>query len=260
MSVDSAKEAPRASTDDRLSVARDLLARANDRGLGGRRGGAPASSSAGVLPVAAALAGLFPGGGLPRGAAIGLGESPSSTSLLFALLAEASTAGSWCAAVGLPELGAVAASEAGVDLSRLALVPSPGDQLMGVVAALLEGLEIVAVAGCQRLHPKQRQALAARAKARGAVLLAMDAWPGADFRLAVRADASAGYGGWTGLAADGHGRLRQRQVHLRATGHGLPHRGRTARALLPGPSGSLCAVDYQHLAGRPASRARGRAS
>lgn len=259
MSVDSARGAPRASTDDRLSVARDLLARANERGLGGRRGVAPASSGAGVLPVAAALAGLFPDGGLPRGAAIGL-DGSSSLSLLFALLSEASAAGSWCAAVGLPELGAVAASEAGVELSRLALVPSPGNQLMGVLAALLEGLEIVAVAGCQRLHAKQRQALAARAKARGAVLLALDAWPGADFRLTVGADTSAGYGGWTGLAADGHGRLRQRQVHLRATGQGLPHRGRTARALLPGPAGSLCAVDHQHRAGRPTSWARGRAS
>jgi hypothetical protein len=131
---------------------------------------------------------------------------------------------------------------------------------MGVVVALLEGLEIVAVAGCQRLHAKQRQALTARAKARGAVLLARDAWPGADFRLAVRADASAGYGGWTGLAADGHGRLRQRQVHLRATGQGLPHRGRTVRALLPGPSGSLSEVAQQHRAGRQTSWARGRAS
>jgi hypothetical protein len=182
-------------------------------------------------------------------------------SLLFALLAEASAAGSWCAAVGLSELGAVAASEAGVELSRLALMPSPADQLLGVVAALLEGLEIVAVAGCQRLHAKQRQALAARAQARAAVLLAMDAWPGADFQLAVRADASAGYGGWTGLAGDGHGRLRQRQVHVRATGQGLPHRGRTARVSLPGPSGSLSAVDHQqHRAGQQTSWARGRAS
>jgi hypothetical protein len=234
MSVDLAREAPRASTDDRLSVARDLLARANDRGLGGRRGGAAASSSAGVLPVAAALAGLFPGGGLPRGAAIGLGESPSSTSLLFALLAEASTAGSWCAAVGLPELGAVAASEAGVELSRLALVPSPGDQLMGVVAALLEGLEIVAVAGCHRLHAKQRQALAARAQARGAVLLAMDAWPGADLHIQARPDTADGIGGWTGTGNDGHGRLRQRRVRIRVAGHGLPHSGRVATVLLPG--------------------------
>jgi hypothetical protein len=113
---------------------------------------------------------------------------------------------------------------------------------MGVVAALLEGLEIVAVAGCHRLHAKQRQALAARAQARGAVLLAMDAWPGADLHIQARPDTADGIGGWTGTGNDGHGRLRQRRVRIRVAGHGLPHSGRVATVLLPGPRGELTGV------------------
>lgn len=260
MSVDTAAVSARASTAERLSLARDLLARANDGGKGGHRAqvqpvgqGQPeqATASVDVLPVAAALAPLFPGGGLPRGSTIGLSatsaSAPSSMSLLVALLAEASAAGSWCAAVGLPQLGLVAASEAGVALSRLALVPAPGDELAGVLSALVDGLELIAVAGCAGVPPKQRQALAARVRARGAVLLAMDGWPGSDFRIEVRSDLAAG--GWSGLGGDGHGRLRQRQAQIRATGHGLPQRGRTVSVLLPGPLGAVCVADQQAARG-----------
>jgi hypothetical protein len=235
-----------------LSLARDLLARANDRGKGGRRGQSEpeqGAASVEVLAVAPALASLFPGGGLPRGATIGLGaaSSParSSVGLLLALLAQASAAGSWCAAVGLPQLGVVAASEAGVALHRLALVPQPGDDLSGVLSALVDGVELIAVGGCAGLRDKQRQALAARARARGAVLLALDSWPGSDLCLVVRSDPAITHGGWSGLGGDGHGRLRQRQAQIRAIGHGLPQRGRTVTVLLPGPLGTVCAADHK---------------
>lgn len=152
-----------------MSVARDLLARAHDRGMGGPRHAArpDVASGAGVLPVAAPLAGLFPGGELPRGATIDLGHTSSSMSVLFALMAQASAAGAWAVAVGLAQLGAVAASEAGIELRRLALIPDPRDQLVSVVAAAVEGIELVAVAGCARVPAQQRQALAARVRARG---------------------------------------------------------------------------------------------
>jgi hypothetical protein len=97
------------------------------------------------LPVGAALRPLFPGGCLRRGSTVLIAQH-DSTSLLFALLAEASAAGSWCAAVGLPTLGLVAAAEAGVAVERLALVPRPGPEWTGVVAALLDGVEIVVAA------------------------------------------------------------------------------------------------------------------
>ncbi|MGB4135045.1 MAG: hypothetical protein WA971_00665, partial [Microbacterium sp.] len=76
-----------------------------------------------VLPVPPALASILPGGGLLLGSVYTV--SPS-LSLIFALLSTASARGSWCAAVGLPDLGAEAAAAAGVALERLVLVPSPG--------------------------------------------------------------------------------------------------------------------------------------
>jgi hypothetical protein len=57
-----------------------------------------------------------------------------------------------CAVVGMPDLGLVAAREAGIELSRLALAQNPGDELVAVTCALPDGLEIVAVAGTKRLR------------------------------------------------------------------------------------------------------------
>ncbi|MGH9177562.1 MAG: hypothetical protein ACRD0N_03275, partial [Acidimicrobiales bacterium] len=59
-----------------------------------------------LLPVHPALAGLLPGGGLRRGSTVAVA---GSTSLALALVAGPSGAGSWCAAVGVPSLGLVAA-------------------------------------------------------------------------------------------------------------------------------------------------------
>src|SRR5262245_20127568 len=52
-----------------------------------------------LLPVLDPLAPLLPGGGLRRGSVVSVASG--STSLALALLAGASAAGSWCAAVGL---------------------------------------------------------------------------------------------------------------------------------------------------------------
>src|SRR5687768_8677422 len=101
-----------------------------------------------VVPVLAPLVPLFPGGGLRRGSTAAI---QGSASLLLALLAGASRAGSWCAAVGTPSLGLLAAAEIGVELDRFAFVPNPGPDLAGVVAALVDGMEVVAVGQTGRL-------------------------------------------------------------------------------------------------------------
>src|SRR5689334_10995109 len=69
-----------------------------------------------VLPVAPELSGLLPGRGLRRGSTVAVATGRAApagggTSLMLALLAEASRAGSWCAVVGVPALGALAAQE-----------------------------------------------------------------------------------------------------------------------------------------------------
>jgi hypothetical protein len=195
----------------------------------------PDLEAAEALPVAAPLAGLLPWGGLRRGSTVAVG---GSTSLVLAVLAEASRAGSWCALVGLPGLGVQAAAEAGLDLARTALVPRPGPRPAAVVAALVDGVDLVVLGDTRSWRAGDRQRLAARVRQRGAVLIpvvpAPGAWPGADAEL------HASGGVWSGLAGDGAGRLRTRRVHLRCAA-----RGRAADlrddVLLPGPGGP-CAV------------------
>jgi hypothetical protein len=199
-----------------------------------RQAAAPATALAGreaeqVLPVDPTLARLLPWGGLRRGSTVAV---EGSASLLFAVLAEASRAGSWCAVVGVPSLGAVAAAEAGVATERLALVPHPGTDVAGVVAALVDGMDVVVVGGTARFSAADVRRLAARARQRGAVLMPYGPWHGADLEL------SCAEGRWHGLGA-GHGHLRSREVTVRARGRGAASRPRTARVLLPAPTGEL---------------------
>src|SRR5436305_1103558 len=83
-------------------------------------------------------------------------------------------AGSWAAVVGMPDLGLLAAAELGVVLHRLVLVPRPGTELGAVVAALLDGVDLVVVAtdGIALLRSRGAglaRRLSARARHRGAV-------------------------------------------------------------------------------------------
>ena len=182
-----------------------------------------------LLPVPGPLAPLFPAGGLRRGSVLAVA---GSTSLLIAVLAAVSAAGSWCAVVGLPTLGVVAAAEAGVVPGRLALVPDPGPDLAGVVGALVDGVDLVVVGSPAGLAPAQLRRLTARARQRGAVLIVLGAWPGADLRLSVR-DAV-----WYGAGA-GAGYLRQRQVTVLAEGRGSAARPRHVVVLLPAADGGI---------------------
>jgi len=200
----------------------------------GRGGGAdvdgvatPASAlRAQTVPVPESLARLLPWGGLRRGSVVAV-RGP--TSLLFALLSTATTRSlSWAAVVGRPDLGLLAAAESGVAIERLALVPRPGAELATVTAALLDGFELVAVAGVQRLSTAEVRRLTGRARQRGAVLLPLGDWPGADVRLDGE-DVE-----WTGLGP-GHGRLRSMRLTVRASGRGAAARPRTAELVLVGP-------------------------
>lgn len=206
--------APALPVDARVGVASGLSAAPTD----------PAR----VLPVHAELADLFPWGGLRRGTTVTV---RGSTALLLALLAEATAGGSWAAVVGLPDLGILAAAEQGVVVDRLALVPRPGGQASAVIAALLDGVDLVALAP-GNLGQAQARRLSARARHRGAVLLPFGQWPGADLELSCERTR------WSGLGA-GHGHLRQREVVVCTRGRGAAARPARATLLLPGPGGSL---------------------
>lgn len=212
---------------ERLELARGLLRRAEERAERVRQ--APETGH-GLLPVAEPLTTLLPG--LRPGGTAAITTAPGATSLLLALLAKASGSGAWIGVVGRPDLGIVAAAEAGLRLERLALVPHPGADLVAVTTALLDGLDVVAVAGAAAVRAADRQRLAARARQRGAVLVALGGWPGADVALTctdIR---------WVGLGA-GVGRLRTRRLWVQARGRGLGPAGREVELLLPGPDGRV---------------------
>jgi hypothetical protein len=219
----------------RLELARGLLRKAEGRTASVHPAVGPVTGADGrMLPVPAPLAGLLPSGGLRRGSTVALPPGPGATSLLLALLADVSADGSWVGVIGRPELGLVAAAEVGMRVERLALVPRPGPDLLGIAVALLDGMDVVVVAldGRAAVPAADRRRLEARARQRGAVLVALGQWAGADVELSC-SDAR-----WHGLDA-GAGRLRFREVMVRSRGRGVVPGGRSARLLLPGPGGRV---------------------
>ncbi|MGA8115408.1 MAG: hypothetical protein WCA46_17220, partial [Actinocatenispora sp.] len=188
-----------------------------------------------VLPVHPALRDLLPDGGLRRGSTVAVATTAGGVSLLFALLGTASGSGAWCALVGLPEAGAVSAAEFGVVPERFAMVPDPGTEWLSVTAALLDGFDLVVVRPPGRITPTQARRLAARARQRGAVLLAHGDWPGAEARMRPVDPV------WQGLGK-GRGRLRRRVLEIEATGRGSATRPRTVRVLLPSGATGAAAV------------------
>ncbi|MDP1819753.1 MAG: hypothetical protein Q8K58_07625 [Acidimicrobiales bacterium] len=204
------------------------------------------------LPVLPGLADLLPGAGLRRGSTVSISAVPQmggATTLALALLAEASRAGSWVAAVGLPSLGLVAADELGVALERLVLVAAPERDGWGsVVAALIDGFDLVVLhAGRGGVRPTDARRLVARGRERGSVLVQLGAgWAGeADLALQVTAAR------WEGLG-EGHGHLRARRVTVTSGGRGEAARPRQVDLWLPSSEGTVAPV-YEPLAARPAA-------
>lgn len=180
-----------------------------------------------LVPVPPALAGLLPGGGLAPGSAY----SVTPGLLLLALLAEPSRAGSWCGVIGLPELGAEAAEQAGLNLGRVALVPRPGERWFGVLAALAEVVPVVAVRPAGRVRDADAARLAARLRNSGTVLLVAGGWPRAEATLSVSRPH------WSGLGS-GHGYLTTRDVVVSVTSKRFPA-PRQVRLSLPDAAGAL---------------------
>jgi hypothetical protein len=173
-------------------------------------------------PAAAGFTRLLPGGALRPGAVYSV---DGSVSLLLALLAGPSLAGSWCGIIGLPDLGPEAAESHGIDLARLVLVPAPGEHWLTVTAALADVLPVVAVRPTRRVSDTEASRLGARLRQRGCTLVIAGDWPQAEARFSVRTNS------WTGLG-DGHGHLTGRDALVAASGRsGHP---RVARMPLPG--------------------------
>jgi len=184
-----------------------------------------------TLPVHPALADILPGGGLRSGSVYAVDPSPS---LLFALLGAPSQAGSWCAAVGMPDLGVEAAERLGVSLSRLVLIPDPGPRWLAVAATVSEVMPIVAVRPASRVGDADAARFAARLRDRDGVLLVQGRWPQAEATIRVAEPE------WTGLGT-GHGYLSDRGVTVEVSSRRLPS-PRRGRLSLPAADGSVVRV------------------
>jgi hypothetical protein len=179
------------------------------------------------LPTPPDLAALVPGGTLRRGASYAV---EGSLSLIMALLAAPSRAGSWCGVVGLPSFGIEAAAGFGVQLERLVLVPTPAEHWLTVTAAFVDVLGVVVVRPARTVSAADAARLGARLRQRGCTLLVAGPWPHASARLGIRANH------WTGLG-QGFGHLTGREATVTATG--LPGPDRSVRMPLAGPPGDV---------------------
>jgi len=203
------------------------------------------SSQTRLLPVLSPLAGLLPDGSLRRGTTIvvsGLtsagGPDPSGggISLAMSLLAAASGAGSWCALVGLPGLGAVAAHDMGLDLDRLPVVPHPGAAWAEVAAALIDGVDLVVLCPPFPPRPVMARRLVARTRERRTVLVVLpgrSGWPEhPDVHLSV-SDMH-----WDG-AGTGDGYLQRRRMTVIARGRRSATRPRHHHLWMPSTTGAV---------------------
>lgn len=175
-----------------------------------------------VLPVLPPLKRVLPRGGLQRGFIVTVQGGPGANALGLALMAGASAAGSWVAAVGMPSLGIASAAEMGVVLERLVLVAAPtAERWPKVVASLLDSFDLVLV-NWPGVPAGMVRRLGLRTRERRAVLISIagraEPWhEAADLRLTV------GNSRWEGLGS-GHGRLRARRLEIETAGR---------RALMP---------------------------
>jgi hypothetical protein len=195
-----------------------------------------------LLPVPAPLAPLFPDGALRRGTTTTVAGPPGhgATTLALALLAAASQAGSWCAAVGLADPGVVAAAELGVDLRRVVFVPHPGSGWAEAAGDLLSGVDVVLVRPPGRVRQTAARHLAARARDRQTALVVLleqaGDWPeGGDLALAV------GAAEWQGVGR-GHGHLQGRRAEVRVSGRRSAGRATESALWLPAGTGVVAAM------------------
>ncbi|MGW8483391.1 hypothetical protein ACWGJP_09640 [Microbacterium sp. NPDC055903] len=193
-------------------------------------------SDAPFLPLDPALEGLLPDPGLRTGTAYSIAPSPS---LLGALLAAPSQQGSWCAVIGMPTLGVEAMAAFGVDLSRLILIPEPGERWLTVASALSEVVPLIAVHPRSRVSDADVQRLSARLRDRSCTLLVTARWPQSEATIRVE-DIE-----WHGLG-EGWGLLADRTVTLRAFSR--RQGAQSIRVRLPGVLGR---VDAPPAAIRP---------
>lgn len=215
--------------------------------------------SVGGWPVHPALSGLLPGG-LPRGGTVTV---TGSVSVLLAVVGAASAAGAWCALIGLPPIGAEAALGFGVVPDRTPVVDGPGRRSSprtwaGLIAAMVDAVDVVAARPSVVLPAGDLSRLAARARSKDATLLLYrdlgtsdsgTGWAGSDVQL------SASERLWR-RAEGPRGRLVARRLAVTAQGRGRFARASSAGLWLPDDRGGVTEVISEAGESMPSSVVR----
>jgi hypothetical protein len=200
-----------------------------------------------LLPTLPGVRDLLLDGGLRRGSSVAVAGA-GTTSLALALAAGPSAAGAWCAVVGTPPLGLVAASELGVVLERFPLIAATGRAWTRALSVALEAFDVVLAWPVRGVSSGEARRLTSLGRERGSVLvLCGGGWPERpDLRLeAIRSE-------WLGLG-DGHGRLLARRIHVRIQGRGSASLPRNRTLWLPGPDGVIAPVVDAEIEGTAAA-------
>lgn len=200
-----------------------------------------------LLPLDPALAALLPEEGLQTGTSYTVSPSPS---LVLALLSAASQKGLWCAVVGMPTLGVEAAAAFGIDLTRLILVPAPGDRWLAATSALAEVVPLIVVTPGSRARDADVSRLSARLRDRGCTLLVTESpgverWPQTEGTIRLHDPH------WHGLGA-GWGLLSDCTVTVTARTRHSP-RPSSVRVQLPGGHGAVEPTAVEPIAIAPAA-------
>jgi len=205
---------------EQLEQLRRQMAAVSGKVGAGRRGAAPSAAAAPAgpvfeapLPVPSLLTGVLPAG-LPRGTVAVLS---GARSLMLSMVAAVTAAGGNAAIVGQPDLGLLAASEMGADLSRLAVIPHPGNDPVEVATVLMDGMDLVVLGlGGRSVPPARTRVVLARARHRGcALLVSGGTWQGTALQLDARVS---GYETVGCASVPGFGRIGAVRLEVRAAG------------------------------------------
>lgn len=199
-----------------------------------------------TLPIAEGMAGLVPTDRLQRGSNVAV-HGVGATSFALALVGEAVRSGSFLAIVASPSFGLGACIDFDIPLRRVVQFTVDEPPVWGqVVAAIIEGFDIVLLAEVPRIGAGHARKLAARNRERGSVLVRVGgpAWPdAADLRFDV------GESVWSGLG-QGHGHLQARRVAVQVTGRRHHGASQSHQILLPAPQGGVALGQPEPVAER----------
>lgn len=123
-----------------------------------------------------------------------------STSAFFALAAALWEPERWGVIAGMPDVGLLAAAQAGVPLERAHLIPDLGPQPLRILAGLVDAYSIVLL-GPLQMTPGERRRVEARVRHRHHLLVTSGPWPGARWTIEVEQVSHSALGSGSGTFA-----------------------------------------------------------